>query len=174
MVRRPRERVAVSIHLSRGGGALRRVVLSCDVAGCPVQLEPPAIEAWRDDADARSWARDHAVGWTFGPIRQTDYCPEHAQFSTTPAADLVPPRPTATVRDRAGNPLNRDEYAERLRERLADGGRSTGQPLMLTAAQAAVAARLLDELAGVYRGESLGLLAHELSALLDSRFGDRG
>ena len=42
---------------------------------------------------------------------------------------------------------------------------------MLTAAQAAVAARLLDELAGVYRGESLGLLAHELSALLDSRFG---
>jgi hypothetical protein len=31
-----------------------------------------------------------------------------------------------------------------------------------------------DELAGVYRGESLGLLAHELSALLDNRFDDRG
>jgi hypothetical protein len=137
-------------------------------------LEPPAVEAWRNDADARSWARDHAVGWTSDPIRQTDYCPEHAQFSTAAAADLAPPRPTATVRDRAGNPLNRDEYAERLRERLADGGRSTGQKLMLTAGQAAVAARLLDELAGVYRGESLGLLAHELSALLDSRFGDRG
>ena len=45
---------------------------------------------------------------------------------------------------------------------------------MLTAAQAAVAARLLDELAGVYRGESLGLLAQELSALLDSRFGEPG
>jgi hypothetical protein len=45
---------------------------------------------------------------------------------------------------------------------------------MLTAGQAAVAARLLDELAGVYRGESLGLLARELSALLDSRSGDRG
>jgi hypothetical protein len=45
---------------------------------------------------------------------------------------------------------------------------------MLTAGQAAVAARLLDELAGVYRGESLGLLAHEMSALLDNRFGDRG
>ena len=172
-MRRPRERAALSIHLSRGG-ALRRVVLSCDVAGCPVQLEPPAIEAWRDDADARSWARDHAVGWTFDPIRQTDYCPEHAQFSTAPAADLVPPRPTATVRDRDDNPLNRDEYAERLRERLADGDRSTAPTLMLTAGQAAVAARLLDELAGVYRGESLGLLAHELSALLDSRFGDRG
>jgi hypothetical protein len=164
----------MSIHLSSGGGTLRRVVLSCDVAGCPVQLEPPATEAWRSDTDARSWARDHAVGWTSDPTRQTDYCPEHAQFSTAPASDLVPPRPTATVRDRAGNPLNRDEYAERLRERLGDGGRSTGPTLMLTAAQAAVAARLLDELAGVYRGESLGLLARELSALLDSRLGDRG
>jgi hypothetical protein len=164
----------VSIHLSSERGTLRRVVLSCDVAGCPVQLEPPAVEAWRNDADARSWARDHAVGWTSDPIRQTDYCPEHAHFSTAPAADLVPPRPTSAARDRAGNPLNRDEYAERLRERLADGGRSTGQPLMLTAAQAAVTARLLDELAGVYRDESLGLLAHELSALLDSRFGHPG
>jgi len=91
-----------------------------------------------------------------------------------PAADLVPPRPTAAARDGAGNPLNRDEYAERLRERLADGGRSAGPTLTLTFAQAAVAARLLDELAGVYRGESLGLLARELSALLDSRLGDRG
>jgi hypothetical protein len=164
----------VSIHLSSGGGALRRVVLSCDLAGCPVQSEPPAIEAWRNDADARSWARDHAVGWTFDPIRQTDYCPEHARFSTAPAADLVPPRPTATARDGAGNPLNRDEYAERLREQLADDGRSAGPTPILTAAQAAVAARLLDELAGVYRGEGLGLLARELSALLDSPFGDRG
>jgi hypothetical protein len=164
----------VSIHLSSGGGALRRVVLSCDLAGCPVQSEPPAIEAWRNDADARSWARDHAVGWTFDPIRQTDYCPEHARFSTAPAADLVPPRPTATARDGAGNPLNRDEYAERLREQLTDEGRSAGPTPILTAAQAAVAARLLDELAGVYRGEGLGLLARELSALLDSPFGDRG
>src|SRR4029450_1772240 len=125
-VRRPRERAAVSIHLSRGGGGLRQAVLSCDVPGCPVQLEPPAIEAWRDDADARSWARDHAVGWTFDPIRETDYCPEHARFSNAPAAALVPPRPTATARDGAGNPLNRDEFAERLREQLADGGRSAG------------------------------------------------
>jgi hypothetical protein len=30
-------------------------------------------------------------------------------------------------------------------------------------------ARLLDELAGVYRGESLGALAHELSVQLDSQ-----
>jgi hypothetical protein len=37
-----------------------------------------------------------------------------------------------------------------------------------------VAARLLDEPAGVYRSESLGLLADELSALLDSRFGELG
>ena len=160
----------MSIHLSRGG-ALRRVVLSCDVAGCPIQLEPPATEAWRNDADARSWARDHAVGWTSDVIRQTDYCPEHARFSKAPAADDAPPRPTATVRDVSGNPLNRDEYTERLRERLADGDRSAGRTL--TAAQAAVVARLLDELAGVYRGERLGTLAQELSALLDSRLRDR-
>jgi hypothetical protein len=136
-----------------------------------VQLEPPAIERWRSDSDAQSWARDHAVGWTCDPVRQTDYCPEHAEFSTVPAAGAVPPRPTATVRDRAGNPLNRDEYAVRLRAQLVDGGRPTRSAPMLTASQAAVVARLLDELAGVYRGESLGTLAHELSVLLDNQFG---
>ena len=164
----------MSIHVSGPGTAPRRIVLSCDVAGCPVQVEPVAAERWRRDADAASWARDHAVGWTHDPSRGTDYCPEHAHFSAAPAADVVPPRPTAAVRDRAGNPLNRDEYAVRLRDQLADGGRSTEPALVLTTGQAAVAARLLDELAGVYRGESLGLLAHELSVLLDSRFGGRG
>jgi hypothetical protein len=149
---------------------LRRVVLSCDVAGCPVQLEPPAAERWRSDADARSWARDHAVGWTCDPVRQTDYCPVHADVSAAEAAGTVAPRPTATVRDPAGNPLNRDEYAARLRARLAAGG-STGHAL-LTAGQAAVVARLLDEVAGVYRGESLGMLAHELSVLLDNQAGE--
>jgi hypothetical protein len=164
---------AVSIHLSGGRGTLRRVVLSCDVAGCPVQLEPPAAEQWRNDSDARSWARDHAVGWTFDPVRQTDYCPAHAEFSTVPAAGVVPPRPTATARDGAGNPLNRDEYAGRLRARLSDSAQSTGHTLMLTAAHAAVVARLLDELSGVYRGESLGALAHELSVLLDRQLGEQ-
>jgi hypothetical protein len=43
----------------------------------------------------------------------------------------------------------------------------------LTAAQAAVVARLLDELTGVYRGESLGTLAHELSVLLDGQTVER-
>jgi hypothetical protein len=159
----------VSIHLSGGRGTLRRVVLSCDVAGCPVQLEPPPIEAWRSDTDARSWAREHATGWTADPIRQTDYCPEHALFSTAPAAGVIAPRPTATARDRSGNPLNRDEYAEVLRARLADGGRPAGEPALLTAAQAAVVAGLLDELAGVYRGESLAALAREMSDVLGRR-----
>src|ERR1700754_285568 len=77
-----RERAALSLHLSSARGAARRVVLSCDVAGCPVQVEPPPIESWRNDADARAWARDHAVGWTHDPARQTDYCPPHAAFST--------------------------------------------------------------------------------------------
>src|SRR5690349_5025273 len=99
----------MSIHLSGGGGARRRVVLSCDVAGCPVQVEPPAAEEWRSDADARSWARGHAVGWTCDPVCQTDYCPAHAEFSVLVAGGAAAPRPTATVRDEAGNPLNRDE-----------------------------------------------------------------
>jgi hypothetical protein len=85
---------------------------------------------------------------------------------------VVAPRPTATVRDGAGNPLNRDEYAVRLRARLAGDRRSTGHAL-LTATQAVVVARLLDELAGVYRGESLGALARELSGLLASQVGDQ-
>jgi hypothetical protein len=32
-------------------------------------------------------------------------------------------------------------------------------------------ARLLDELAGVYRGEKLGALAHEMSVLVDGHRG---
>jgi hypothetical protein len=48
-----------------------------------------------------------------------------------------------------------------------------GQAVTLTAAEAAVVARLLDELAGVYRGESLGTVAHELSVLLGSRLAGR-
>jgi hypothetical protein len=165
----------MSIHLSSGGGTLRRVVLSCDVAGCAVQLEPPAAERWRSDPDARSWARDHAPGWTSDPVSQTDYCPEHAAYPTTPTADVVQPRPTATARDQAGNPLNRDEYAASLRARLTGGGgRSAGHSLEPSPARAAVVARLLDELAGVYRGESLGALAHELSLQLDNQSREPG
>ena len=83
---------------------------------------------------------------------------------------MVPPRPTATARDRAGNPFDRDEYAIRLRAGLGDVD-SGGRAVTLTAAQAAVVARLLDQFYGVYRGESLATLAHELSTLLDGRSG---
>jgi hypothetical protein len=143
------------------------------VAGCPIQVEPPAIEAWRSDADAGSWAREHADGWTSDPIRRTDYCPAHTQFSTAQAAGDNPPRPTAAARDASGDPLDRDAYAERLAKVLADGDRSAGRSLTVRVAEAAVAARLLDELAGVYRGERLAALAHELAALLDSRLRDQ-
>src|ERR1700730_1557951 len=122
----------MGIQLSSGRGTLRRVVLACDVGGCPVQLEPPAAEAWRSDSDAGSWAREQAVGWTYDPVRRTDYCPEHAGFSTVPAADVAAPRPTAAARDGAGHPLGRDEYALRLRARLAEGGRSAAHVLTLT------------------------------------------
>jgi hypothetical protein len=165
--------VAMSIHLSGGGATPRRVVLSCDVAGCPIQVEPSAAERWRSDADAGSWARDHALGWTHDPVRRTDYCPEHAAFSTPPAPGAVAPRPSATVRDRAGNPVNRDDYAAQLRAQLAEAYQATGSPAVLTRAQADVAARLLDELAGVYTGEELGRLAGELSQMLDSQVGEQ-
>jgi hypothetical protein len=151
----------MSIHLSTERGSERRVVLSCDAAGCPVQLEPSAIERWRSDTDALAFARGHAVGWTYNSVRRTDYCPEHADLSTA-QPDVAQPRPTAVARDKAGNPLDRDEYAVLLRTRLAENGGST----TVTAAQVAVAIGLLKELAGIYRGEDLGTLASELSAQL--------
>ncbi len=132
-----------------------------------------AAETWRRDADAASWARDHAVGWTHDPSRRTDYCPEHAEFSTTPAAGAGAPRPTATARDREGNPLNRDDYAAHLRAQLDEVSPTTGSSPVLTHGQADVIARLLAELAGVYRGENLGTLAGALSRMIDSQLGEQ-
>jgi hypothetical protein len=134
-------------------------------------VEPVAAEAWRRDADATSWARDHAIGWTHDPSRGTDYCPEHAAFSTPPVAGAVVPRPTATARDRAGNPLNRDDYAAQLRARLDEGSSRAESSPVLSHGQAAVIARLLDELAGVYQGEDLGTLAGALSKVIGSQLG---
>ena len=159
----------MSIHVSSRGSTSRRIVLSCDVAGCPVQVEPPPAERWRSDADAKSWARDRAVGWTYDPVRGTDYCPEHAELSTPSDHGVVAPRPTATALDGAGNPLNRDDYAAQLRAQLGEDSRGTGSHGVSTGAQANVVARLLDELAGVYRGEDLGELAREMSQLLETR-----
>jgi hypothetical protein len=133
-----------------------------------------AAEAWRRDADATIWARDHAIGWTYDPRRGTDYCPAHAAFSTPPAAGVVAPRPTATARDRAGNPLNRDDYAAQLRARLGEGSPTVGSSPVLTHGQAEAVARLLDELAGVYRGEDLGALAGALSRMIDNQLGAQG
>ncbi len=163
----------MSIHVSSGGTTPRRIVLSCDVAGCPVQVEPVAAEKWRRDADAASWARDHAVGWTHDPSRGTDYCPQHAAFSTSPAPGAKTPRPTATARDRAGNPLDRDDYAAHLRAQLGEGSLPSGSLPLLTRAEADVVARLLDELAGVYLGEELGTLARALSQTIDSQLDEQ-
>jgi hypothetical protein len=153
----------VSIHVSGGGSVRRRIVISCDVAGCPTQVEPAAAEPWRSDVDARSWAREHAVGWALGPDGRSDYCPAHAASA---ASGSVAPRPTATARGPAGDPLNRDEYAVLLRDVLAGVQPTPGDPVMLTAAQASVITRLLAELAGVYKGEDLGALAQEVSTLV--------
>jgi len=141
----------------------RRVVISCDVAGCPVQVEPAAAEPWRSDIDARAWAREHAVGWTAGPDGRSDHCPAHAASA---ARGSVAPRPTSAATGPAGDPLDRDEYALLLRDVLAEVRLTPGDPVMLTAAQASVIARLLTELAGVYKGEDLGALARDVSTLL--------
>ncbi len=156
----------VSIHVSGGGSARRKIVISCDVAGCPAQVEPAAAEAWRSDLDARSWAREQATGWTPGSDGRSDYCPAH---STSAASGPVTPRPTSAARGPAGEPLDRDEYAVLLRDVLAEVRPTPGDPVMLRAAQASVTARLLAELAGVYRGEDLGALAQEVAALLHTQ-----
>lgn len=161
----------MSVHVSGGGALPRRIVLSCDVAGCPVQVEPSAAERWRRDADAMSWAREHADGWTHDPVRDTDYCPDHADASTPPVAGEVAPRPTRTARGPGGHPLDRDEYAARLRASMGNAGGTAGHPTALTRGQAVVVARLLDELAGVYAGEDLGALAGELARTLDAQDG---
>ncbi len=153
----------MSIHVSGGGSARRKVVISCDVAGCLTQAEPAAAEAWRSDVDARSWARKQATGWTPGSDGRSDYCPAHAASAATGS---VTPRLTSAARGPAGEPLDRDEYAVLLRDVLAGVRPTPGDPVMLTAAQASVTARLLAELADIYRGEDLGALAHEVAALL--------
>jgi hypothetical protein len=164
----------VSIHLSSSESNVRRAVLSCDAPGCPAQVEPPPAERWRSDADARSFARAHAAGWTVDVHAQTDYCPGHAERNATRAAEATVPRPTATVRDQAGQPLDRDEYAEHLRSLLTVDPKSTIDIWQATPAQIAVVAALLTELAGVYRGEKLGTLAHEIVVLLDRQLLNQG
>ena len=57
---------------------------------------------------------------TYDPVRGTDDCPDHAEFSTPPAAGAVAPRPAAAARDREGHPVNRDDYAAQLRGQLAE------------------------------------------------------
>ena len=153
----------MTVNVSGGRSRPRRVVLSCDVAGCPIQTEPAAAESWRSDLDAISVARDNAPGWTRGSDGQTDYCPEHAGLATTDSISRA--RPTAAARGTEGDPRDRDEYAAALRGKLA-AAEGSADPMTLTTGQATVIALLLDELAGVYRDEDLGGLAHELSHLM--------
>ena len=63
--------------------------------------------------------------------------------------------------------MNRDEYAAQLRVKLGEDSHVNDPRAVLTRAQADAVARLLDELAGIYRGEELGELARELSQMLD-------
>jgi hypothetical protein len=86
----------------------------------------------------------------------------------------VAPHPTAGARDeRTGDPLDRGEYAARLRRRLAGDAPDDKALSKVTVGLSEVAALLLDELAGVYRGEDLGALAAEVAGLLRERSTER-
>lgn len=79
-------------------------------------------------------------------------------------------RPTATIRDLDGHPLDRDEYAEALT--LQSHAATPDQRLpLLGEGEATAVAALLDELAGHYPEEDLGRLARNLALRLYDRLG---
>lgn len=89
-------------------------------------------------------------------------------------------RLTATAEDETGQPLERDTYANLLRREMTQSAghdRQTGASRknqrwqLLSAAEGAVVAELLDELAGVWTNELLGLLAREMAVRLYDRIG---
>jgi hypothetical protein len=73
-------------------------------------------------------------------------------------------KPTAGARSLNGEPFDRDEYADSLAWRLDRP--ISDHAVQLTESQAIVAARLLDELAGVYAEEPIGALARKLAATI--------
>jgi len=105
---------------------------------------------------------------------------------------MATPRPTAMIRGTDNRPLDRDEYAAHLREKMTAGSssekrvsemtddeirglagassRDARRPLLSEPEALAVAA-LLDELAGVYPDEDLGQLAREMAVRLYDRCG---
>ena len=87
-----------------------------------------------------------------------------------PGEMSAPARVTASVRGVDGRPLSRDDYAAHLQARAELGRGEQRRPLLGDEEAQAVAA-LLDELAGVYRGEDLGRLARELAVILYDRLG---
>lgn len=79
-------------------------------------------------------------------------------------------RPTASIRDCDGQPLDRDEYARLLQEQASEF--PTDERLALLSEDEAVAvAALLYELHGVYADERLGRLACDLAARINARLG---
>lgn len=78
----------------------------------------------------------------------------------------------AGARDTKDNPIGRDEYAALLEKGRATSSHANRQDnIHLKAADAYVAAELLDELAAVYKDEHLGRLARELAVTLYDRLG---
>src|SRR6266508_3051985 len=79
-------------------------------------------------------------------------------------------RPTATVQNLEGQPLDRNAYAADLRGRT-DTDRLGPRLELLREGEATAVAALFDELAGVYPGEDLGELARELAVRIYDRLG---
>lgn len=78
-------------------------------------------------------------------------------------------RPTATITDTTGTPIDRDEYAASLETHTLD--RPGHRDVKLTEGEIETIAALLDELAGVYPDEALGVLARRLAVRLYDRAG---
>jgi hypothetical protein len=76
-------------------------------------------------------------------------------------------RRTLAARDIDGEPFDRDEFARVLSWRLERP--LSPHPVRLTEAETIVAARLLDELAGVYEDEPIGQLARYLAMTLSEK-----
>src|SRR6266508_2928113 len=79
-------------------------------------------------------------------------------------------RPTATVQNLEGQPLDRNAYAADLRGHT-DTDRLGPRLELLREGEATAVAALFDELAGVYPGEDLGELARELAVRIYDRLG---
>src|SRR6266511_4453923 len=133
-------------------------------SGCNSSSPRPAIAAPAPRCATSSPARP--------PSPRSPNCstsPHPADSHETSLPDTTA-RPTATVQNLEGQPLDRNAYAADLRGRT-DTDRLGPRLELLREGEATAVAALFDELAGVYPGEDLGELARELAVRIYDRLG---